>query len=1031
MTTFTFSTAPKGAVTQGYYQLQIRRASDFGTFAKGDTTVTITQTFDTTDRLSNSYTLTIPAAMDISDGMTFTIGDGISSVTFQLLDPTVSGVGNPNDVAVDFTAGQTAAEVAAAVAKAINAAEKAGLFTVTAATNGASNHVDLLAATTVSGLPATITVTAPSGNDIPAGMTFTVDGVAPITGDPVTVTFQFVNSTFGGGSSTAIPIDYSSTDTAAQIAAAIAKAINEEKTAKVFTVTAAVDSVFTDHVVLTNATRVTVLSTSQTSIHYMDEGDENQVSPQGQVLLEDDKITYSSQYGITVNPGAYPTDTTGFSYSPPLPGPTAPLLAASAQGGVPNQVPGVVIENCVLAFGGTGGISYSGSTQAAGQSIGSVPFGRIVNNTLYGNATPTGIGINVGANASPTLLNNVVANFATGIEVAATSNTTVVSYTAYSGNTVNLSGITDTDSITIANGAPLFVNAAAGNFYPAEGSAIIDSSEDSLQDRPNMINVRQSLGLPLSPILAPDTDLYGQLRVNDPNVAPPSGGVGKSTYKDRGAIDRTDFVGPTAALTDPLDNDAAGIDRDPTIGNVLVAMVGGIEFPDFTIQLSDARSGIAGYTVLSSNVQVLEDGQPLIEGRDYTFTYNTSTDQIKLVPAGVIWAPGHTYTITLSNAITDSAGNPIQPNRADGTTSFVIDLAGYNFGTAPMYTDLAHTISATLLPDGARHLVVPGVYLGTSIDTSSDATISPTGDPNENGIVFQGGTNLVSEPTGQTAAIKTITVTASVAGVLNAWIDWDNDGVWESVDSLGLSEQVTWTDASGNALPAADLTNGGVNVQAGANTLYFTVPTGLTGGAGVSSFQTYARFRYSTTGTLSDGTPMQPTGEALDGEVEDYQVNVILPPGTISGTVWNDYNSSGTADTGEPGLAGWTVFLDANNNGKLDPGETSVVTGADGTYQFTNVVPGDYYVREVLPQSGWTQTGTTSYLVTVNSDLDSGGNDFFDHDTTPPAVVSMVKGNGVTPGVDPTNASVVQFAVQFTEPVTGLDPTDFVIVAPI
>ena len=102
-----------------------------------------------------------------------------------------------------------------------------------------------------------------------------------------------------------------------------------------------------------------------------------------------------------------------------------------------------------------------------------------------------------------------------------------------------------------------------------------------------------------------------------------------------------------------------------------------------------------------------------------------------------------------------------------------------------MYTDAAHTISATLLPDGARHLVVPGVYLGTSIDTSSDATISATGDPDDDGVVFQDGTNLISEPTGQTAAVKTITVTASVAGVLDAWIDWNGDGVWEPSSEAG------------------------------------------------------------------------------------------------------------------------------------------------------------------------------------------------------------------------------------------------------
>ena len=50
------------------------------------------------------------------------------------------------------------------------------------------------------------------------------------------------------------------------------------------------------------------------------------------------------------------------------------------------------------------------------------------------------------------------------------------------------------------------------------------------------------------------------------------------------------------------------------------------------------------------------------------------------------------------------------------------------------------------------------------------------------------------------------------------------------------------------------------------------MPDGLTSS---TTFKTFARFRYSTTGLLSDGvTPMQPTGEASDGEVEDYQIEV-------------------------------------------------------------------------------------------------------------------------------------------------------------
>ncbi len=55
--------------------------------------------------------------------------------------------------------------------------------------------------------------------------------------------------------------------------------------------------------------------------------------------------------------------------------------------------------------------------------------------------------------------------------------------------------------------------------------------------------------------------MVGQLRVDDPDVAPPAG-QGQNVFKDRGALDRADFVGPAAILLNPIDNDALGIDQD-------------------------------------------------------------------------------------------------------------------------------------------------------------------------------------------------------------------------------------------------------------------------------------------------------------------------------------------------------------------------------------------------------------------------------------------------------------------------------------
>jgi hypothetical protein len=78
-------------------------------------------------------------------------------------------------------------------------------------------------------------------------------------------------------------------------------------------------------------------------------------------------------------------------------------------------------------------------------------------------------------------------------------------------------------------------------------------------------------------------------------------------------------------------------------------------------------------------------------------------------------------------------------------------------------------------------------------------------------------------------------------------------------------------------------------------------------------------------------------------------------PATIEGSKWNDLNGNAARDQGELGLPGWTIYLDLNQNGTLDSDEPSTVTGADGSYSFTDLTPGTYTVAEV-PQSGWQQT---------------------------------------------------------------------------
>ncbi len=110
---------------------------------------------------------------------------------------------------------------------------------------------------------------------------------------------------------------------------------------------------------------------------------------------------------------------------------------------------------------------------------------------------------------------------------------------------------------------------------------------------------------------------------------------------------------------------------------------------------------------------------------------------------------------------------------------------------------------------------------------------------------------------------------------------------------------------------------------------------------------------YQTTPNVNAGIYVSAGAGAnitVDGFGEATAANLF-----ISGIVFNDINGNGSRDLSERGLAGATVYLDPNNNGILDVGEQLTVTGADGKYSLTGLLPGSYVVR-IVPSSGFRQT---------------------------------------------------------------------------
>jgi len=99
----------------------------------------------------------------------------------------------------------------------------------------------------------------------------------------------------------------------------------------------------------------------------------------------------------------------------------------------------------------------------------------------------------------------------------------------------------------------------------------------------------------------------------------------------------------------------------------------------------------------------------------------------------------------------------------------------------------------------------------------------------------------------------------------------------------------------------------------------------------------------------------------VDDNMTDVDFGTAPIPASIAGMVFDDGDADGIRDPGEKGVSGVQVYIDSNRNGSLDGGEPSFTTTGGGTYVFTNLDPGSYLVRVVIP---------TDYRITTASFYD-------------------------------------------------------------
>ncbi|MFT7557581.1 MAG: hypothetical protein ACI83D_000246, partial [Planctomycetota bacterium] len=285
---------------------------------------------------------------------------------------------------------------------------------------------------------------------------------------------------------------------------------------------------------------------------------------------------------------------------------------------------------------------------------------------------------------------------------------------------------------------------------------------------------------------------------------------------------------------------------------------------------------------------------------------------------------GLAVTDSISATATEDLGGSYGATSEISNTAIVSET-GIDYGDAPdtgigTGSGNYNTINTD---NGAYHIILPGYYLGSCVDadvsanlqnvngTADDINISgqasgtcATPGDDDDGVVFQG-------PLGIGGPNTDVVVTASQAGRISAWIDFDMDGEFGNI----ASENIFSNQA----------------ISAGDTTLSFSTP------AGVMAGETMSRFRYTADSQSYHGG-LLPVGEATQGEVEDHQVALSYPAEITADKVSLTENVpevvTVTIDLGQVNTTGF----DATATYTLGGGSNDVGIGADLSGPSTGVV---------------------------------------------------------------------------------------------
>ena len=320
---------------------------------------------------------------------------------------------------------------------------------------------------------------------------------------------------------------------------------------------------------------------------------------------------------------------------------------------------------------------------------------------------------------------------------------------------------------------------------------------------------------------------------------------------------------------------------------------------------------------------------------------------------------------------------PIPPLKASPS---IVTAASFRNGTGNVVGSAIPEDSAVLSGGYQESGPITFTLTAPNGSTADTEVITPSGD----GTYSTSNANVATQ-------VGTYTWHVSYAGdALNNPAN-DQGGSAEQIKVVPASPAISTnatetTNVVGTATTSDSVTITGGDVPTGTVTFKLKAPDGTTASTqtvtitGDGVYTVPAAVLAAQVGTYTWSASY--AGDSLNNGAVDQggsaeQVAFVSPPGgTISGTKYNDVTGNGFSADDTP-LGGITIDLYKGTSATGTPFKMAI-TAPNGTYSFTNLPNGTYFVQESVPANSVETGGLLGYVVTVSAGTHSTGNNFDD-----------------------------------------------------